>query len=273
MAWIQMPDRSVWGYGRFGRRGGKPVLVHHGLIGDATLGPAWAPLGETLGLEWIVVERPGYGRTPPRRMDRVADWPGMVEPVLHALGVSGRFDAVGISAGAPYAYALAAVTPERVGRVCILSGVPFVGAPGVLAAYPAAAQAAYARYASSDETALRPEFRAFCEGIADRLGDNEQLSAALAPILAHDTAGPAREARLQAQDWGFDQRAIACKVDLWHAEADEMVPFAAARLSADGLANASWHTQAEPSHLASERTLADMARILASSGISARGSR
>ena len=163
MAWIQMPGRSVWGYGRFGRLGGKPVFVHHGLIGDASLGLAWAPLGQALGLAWIVVARPGYGRTPPRRMDRVADWPGLIEPVLRALGISGRFDAVGISSGAPYAYALTAGMLERVGRICILSGVPFIGAPDVLAAYPAQAQAAYARYASSDETArgslTRPSFR------------------------------------------------------------------------------------------------------------------
>ena len=273
MALIQMPDRSVWGYGRFGRRDGKPVLVHHGLIGDANLGPAWASLGETLGLEWIVVARPGYGRTPPRRMESVADWPDMLEPLLNALGVGGRFDTVGISAGAPYAYALAAAMPERVGRVCILSGVPFIGAAGVLAAYPVEAQVAYARYARSEERALRAEFRTFCEGIAASLDDNEQLSAALAPILANDTAGPAREARLQAHDWGFRREAITSPVDVWHSKADDMVPYVAAKRSADGLPNAVWHVQAEPSHLASERTLADMAGILASSGTLVRGFR
>ncbi|MEO1222664.1 MAG: alpha/beta hydrolase [Pseudomonadota bacterium] len=273
MAWIQMPDRSIWGYGRFGRRGGRPVLVHHGLMGDATLGAAWASLGESLGLEWIVIARPGYGRTPPAAMNRVADWPALVEPLLHALGVIGRFDAVGISAGAPYAYALAAAMPDRVGHLSILSGVPFIDAAGVLAAYPEDAQAAYARYASSEETDLRAEFRTFCENIATKLGDNPQLSAAVAPILAHDAAGPAREAWLQARDWGFNQGAIVCPVDLWHAEADDMVPYAAARLSADGLPNAVWHVQAEPSHLASERTLADMARILARSRMPAHGSK
>lgn len=273
MAWIQMPDRSVWGYGRFGRRGGRPVLVHHGLIGNATLGPAWAPLGDSLGLEWIVIERPGYGRTPPAAMDRVADWPGMIKPLLHALGVTERFDAVGISAGAPYAYALAAEMPDRVGRIGILSGVPFIDAPGVLDAYPEDARVAYARYTSSDEAALRAEFRAFCEGIAARLGDNEQLSAGLAPILAHDAAGPAREARLQARDWGFGRAAISCPVDLWHSEADDMVPYAAARLSADGLPHAVWHIQEEPSHLASEHTIGDMAATLASPVPVARTSR
>ena len=201
------------------------MLVHHGLIGDATLGPAWPALGEASGLEWIVIERPGYGQTPPVAMGRVADWPFMIAPLLQALGVAGRFDVVGISAGAPYAYALAAGMPERVGRGAILSGVPFVGAPGVLNAYSKEAQAAYARYATADEAVLRAEFRAFCTNVARQIGRRDDMAGALAAILAHDVAGPAREARLQARDWGIDRRAITCPVDLWHSTADEMVRF------------------------------------------------
>ena len=266
MQTIGTDDGRIWGYRRSGRADGRPVLVHHGLIGDASLGPVWARLGETAGLEWIVIERPGYGGTPPMAMNRVADWTDLIAPVLEALGVTGRFDVIGISAGAPYAYALAAGMPERVGRACILSGVPFIGSAGVLAAYSNEAQVAYARYRSQDDNAMRAEFRAFCEDVGGRIGDNDEVSGALAAILSHDAAGPAREAQLQARDWGFGRSAIACPVDLWHSEADDMVPFAAARLSAEGLPNAVWHTQAEPSHFASDTTLKQMAQILSSAG-------
>lgn len=170
---------------------------------------------------------------------------------------------MGVSAGAPYACALAAGLTDRVTRLCALSGVPFIGVDTVLAAYPDDARAAYARYAVADETALRDEFRVFCETMAARFGEHADMSAALAAILAHDAAGPAREARLQALHWGFEQSAIRCPVDLWHAEADDIVPYAAARLSADGLPDAAWHIQAEPSHMASDATLREMARRLA----------
>ena len=44
-----------------------------------------------------------------------------------------------------------------------------------------------------------------------------------------------------------------------------------ARRLAESLPNAVWHIQAEASHLASERTLADMARILAKMRVPADG--
>ena len=263
MPTVEAEDGQIWGYGRFGRRHGQPILLHHGLIADAKLAPIWDRLGEENGFEWIVIERPGYGKTPPVMMTRVADWPTLIAPLLDVLGISGRFSAVGLSAGAPYAYALAAAMPERVARVCVLSGVPFLGADGVLAAYPGHSQAAYACYAVADETALRAEFRVFCESIAAEIGEDHDIASALAAIFAHDTAGPAREARLQATDWGFDRGAIRCPVDIWHSQADDMVPFAAARLSADGLLNAGWHIQAAPSHFPSEATLKEMTRTLA----------
>ena len=263
MPTITTTDGRTWGYGRYGRLGGRPVLLHHGLMGNANLGSPFPALGEQAGLEWIIIERPGYGDTPPVDMDRIFDWPDLMTPVLDALGITGSFDAVGISAGAPYAYALAAGLPGRVRRVAILSGVPFLGAAGVLDAYPKEAQAAYARYVVGDDAALRAEFRTFCQGIAARLGDSYDLSDALASILRHDAAGPAREARLQARDWGFDREAVTCPVDLWHSKADDMVPFPAARLSAEGLPGAVWHVQEEPSHFSSEASLKAMVSILA----------
>ncbi len=259
---IVAPDGSVWGFGRVGPAEGRPVLVHHGLIGDATMHPAMAELGEAHDLEWIILERPGYGRTKPRPMERLADWPGLAEPVLAALGVAGRFDVLGTSAGAPCAYAMAAGLPDRVGRVAILSGVPFLHEPGVLAAYPAEGRAAYARYRVAGDDELRAEFRDFCEAMAERFSEERDMGAPLRAVLGHDAAGPAREARLQAVDWGFGAADIRCPVDIWHSEQDDMVPYGAARLSARALPEATWHIQAEPSHLASDATLHAMAARL-----------
>lgn len=266
MPTIRTQDGAVWGYGRTGRRGGKPVIVHHGLVGNGAFGPIWTELGETAGLEWIMIERPGYGETPPREMARLADWPAMIAPVLDALGVAGGFDVAGLSAGAPYAYACAAGMPARVGRVAILSGIPFIHAPGVLDAYPPEGRSAYRRYVYAAEADLRDEFRTFCRNaaVAER-GEisSAQMAAALDAILAHDAAGPAREARLQARAWGFDRSAIKCHVDVWHFDGDDMIPFEAARRSADGMPNAVRHDVKGTAHVASDAMLKDMAEILA----------
>ena len=98
-------DDGIWGYGRPGHSGGRPALVHHGLVGDTAFSPIW---GELAGLEWIMLEQPGYGPTPPMAMNTLAEWPTTIAPVLTALGVTGQFEVAGISAGALYAYACAA---------------------------------------------------------------------------------------------------------------------------------------------------------------------
>ncbi len=265
---LKLPDGTTWGYGRAGRSGGRPVLVHHGLIGDAGFSPIWDELGGVAGIEWIMLERPGYGETPPMAMNALAEWPTMIAPVLTALGVTGQFDAVGMSAGACYAYACAAGMPERVGRVAILSGVPFLHAPGVLDAYPPDGRAAYARYVGASEADLCAEFRAFCENAVAQLSESgeiqgDRMAHSLRAVLNHDAAGPAREARLQAMDWGFGPSDVNCLVHLWHFEGDAMVPFEAARRVADGLPHVARHFIKGAGHMATDAVLKDMAVVLA----------
>ena len=75
MATLSLADGTVWGHGRSGRAGGRLVLVHHGLVGDASFGPIWNETGEAYGLEWLMIERPGYGATPAMEMTSLTDWP------------------------------------------------------------------------------------------------------------------------------------------------------------------------------------------------------
>lgn len=268
MAVIETSDGTVWGYGREGRRGGRPVLVHHGLVGDGAFGPIWGQIGEPAGLDWIMIERPGYGATPPMSMTCLSDWPAVIVPVLDALGVDGSFDVVGMSAGTPYAYACAAGMPERVGRVAIISGVPFIHAGGVLDGYPPEGRAAYARYKTASKAQLRDEFRALCQQAVERVGQAGEIAAdrmasALNAVLAHDAAGPAREARLQAIEWGLEPSAVTCPVDIWHFRGDAMVPFEAARRSAEHLPNATRHFLEGDAHMPTDAVLQAMAAILA----------
>lgn len=264
MATMTAPDGSTWGFARAGRRGGKPVAVHHGLIANARLDDQWVGLADAAGIEFIVIERPGYGETPPRSMDRIADWAGLIETVMEALDVRGRVDAVGISAGAPYAYALAAGMPARVGKLCILSGVPFITVPEVLACYSAEDREAYDGYASQSLAELRQVFAAYCQNLANRLGGDRFTADSMAAIMRHGCSGPAREAKLQSIDWGFERSAIQCPVHLWHSRDDDMVPFDAAKRSMAGLPDATLHVQEEPSHFASLTSLKEMLSVLSS---------
>ncbi|MGU0989205.1 hypothetical protein ACSEOQ_12605 [Pseudomonas aeruginosa] len=242
-----------WSIARHGHRGGHPLLLHHDLLGDGHVHPDWVSLADAHGVEMIVIERPGYGGTPPCGMRAIADWPGLVAPLLAQLGIASRFDVLGISAG----------MPGRVGLTLLLGGVPFVDHPEVLACYPASSQAAYAGFAASEEQTLRNRFATWCHSITARLDDDGRMAPALSAIEAHGFAGPAREARLQALPWGVAPQAIRGPVHAWHVREDDQVPFAAVAHSLSLMPNAHLHVQTEPSHMPSLETGRDVFALLA----------
>jgi pimeloyl-ACP methyl ester carboxylesterase len=71
----------------------------------------------SLGIQYLVVDRPGFGGSDPHPGRTVTDFADDVEQLADALG---RFAVVGVSVGAPYALACARATPD--------------GGPGVRAA-------------------------------------------------------------------------------------------------------------------------------------------
>lgn len=261
---IHLPNGHTWSFSRQGQPGGTPVLLHHGLIGDARIHPEWVALAEEHKVELIAIERPGYGNTPPQAMQAIGDWPGLISPLLEFLGLPPRIHVLGISAGAPYALALAAAMPDRIATTLLLGGVPFVDHSGVLSLYAPDAQAAYASFAQADEMALRTQFAGWCHAMATHLDANGRMTAALAAIETHGFAGPAREARLQARPWGFTPAAVTGPVHAWHAREDEQVPFIAVEYSLGMLPAGHLHIQADPSHVPSLQTGREVFALIAS---------
>ena len=255
---LTTPDGQAWGYGLEGKDGGPLAIMHHGLMGDRRINDAWCRLIDEAGFRFLSIERPGYGETPPRSMRQIADWPQLIAPLLETIGVPERFDAVGVSAGAPYAYALAAAFPQRVRRIAILSGVPFINVPEVLGCYERAHQETYASYAVQSDEELRRTYTAWCLELQSRPRDELGIADALTAILSYGCAGPAREAKLQAIDWGFTHASVRCPVHIWHSRGDDVVPFAAAERSARSMSNAKFHIQQVSSHFSSLETVQEM---------------
>ncbi|MEO0601696.1 MAG: alpha/beta fold hydrolase [Myxococcota bacterium] len=200
--------------------------MHHGLVGSSDLGPMWSDAAEELGVRLLAAARPGYGHSDAVDMNAIGDWAGLLQPVLDHHGWT-RFATVGISAGAPYAYALAARLGSRVSRVAIVSGLPAVHKPDVLALYPKDARAAFARYAAASRREVAAEMRTVLEALRHQFAADDPVQAAFDASLVQDVAGPGREAWLQMRPWGFSLRAVRCPVRMFQAEDDTMVPFRA----------------------------------------------
>ncbi|MGW3834604.1 alpha/beta fold hydrolase [Streptomyces microflavus] len=250
-------DGVARGLAEYGDPHGRPVVLHHGLLGDAGLPAVWDTLARDAAVRLIAVDRPGYGASDPVPMAAVGDWTAHLLPVLEACGV-GAFDVLGISAGAPYAYALAAGLPERVRLVWVLSGLPYVPDDAVRGRYPEEAEPVWTFYREAPEAEVVARFAGAAQRMAEVFAGSPSVLASLPGLAAHGWLGPAREVRLQTRPWGFVPGAVAQPVRLWHAPADEEVPFAAAEATAALFPAARLTEQGAPDHIPSEETLGEL---------------
>lgn len=206
MPTVRLHDGRLAGYAAWGPRDGRPVVYLHGLLGSPLRGRAEIEtLLWELGLRWIALQRPGFGRSSPAGPRTVAAFAHDVEQAADALGL-GRFGVVGVSAGSPYALACAALLRDRV------AGLALVGA-----------------LAPPDVAALRHE---------GALGQRAACRALARSRLPGRGGAAAEDLRTIAAPWGFAVADAACPVRLWHGTADTTVGLAHARWLAAALPDA-----------------------------------
>ncbi|EME22626.1 alpha/beta fold hydrolase [Rhodococcus triatomae] len=187
-------------------------------------------------------------RSAPQPMASIGDWHALVTPVLDELGIA-RYGVWGISAGAPYSYALAALDHDRVDSVAITSGLGYLPDPEILSAYGADSQKAFDMFRTGSVDAVREYWSHTLRAALDRQPPDGEWAQILRDSLANDCAGPAREALLQQRPWGFDLSGVVSPVRMWHSRDDAMVPVATADLTAGWLSHADLTVLAGTDHV------------------------
>ena len=107
----------------YGDPGGSPVFFCHGWPSSRTMAELADDAARDLGVRIISPDRPGIRDSQFQPDRRLIDWPPFLNEIADRLGI-GRFRLLGISGGAPYAYASAWMTPERIEKIAIVSGAP-----------------------------------------------------------------------------------------------------------------------------------------------------
>ncbi len=167
---VTLADGRVLEYLAFGDPGGWPVVLFPGTPATAGCGALVAGAAAAAGVLLIAVSRPGYGASSGSPAGLVSVACDTVE-LLEVLGL-GRVGVHGISGGGPFALALAAVAPNRVGRVVVSAGPGSYLALGGLSPTEAAA---VARAQTGDRDGA---WRLFHAEAAERFGDAAGMSTA-----------------------------------------------------------------------------------------------
>jgi pimeloyl-ACP methyl ester carboxylesterase len=122
---VQFDDGAVVAFQEYGDRSGTPVIFCHGWPSSCTMAQLTDEAARSLGVRIISPDRPGISGSSVQLDRKLSDWPSVVERLVGELEI-GEFRLLAISGGAPYAYATAVATPERVRAIAVVGGViPF----------------------------------------------------------------------------------------------------------------------------------------------------
>jgi pimeloyl-ACP methyl ester carboxylesterase len=245
---VRLPDGRLLGFAEYGDPRGVPVFGMHGTPGSRLMFAIADAAAREAGVRLIAPERPGFGISSHHRGRTLASYAADIAAFADALGIA-RFAVAGISGGGPYAAACAALLPERVtalglvspvGPVCAGEGADRIG-PGhhlifrlsprlPLLLWPVFALGRHAflhapmaiygfllgRAAGCDRMVLtRPEVRRnLLAGVAEGLRPGVQASI--------------QEMLLFSRPWNIPFAAIRAPSFLWQGAADRNVPPSAA---------------------------------------------
>jgi len=232
----------------FGAPGGQPVLYFHGFPASRLEAQLMHGAAVNERVRLVALDRPGFGGSDFQARTLV-QWPSDVAEVADALNLP-RFAIVGVSGGAPFTLACAAIVPSRVTAIAIVAGLGMTSIPEDLARFDWISRASI-RLARSAPPLSRTVNRALAAVLRRRpelldalLGADESppdrevladsdvaatLATALREALRNGSAGASHELGVLSRPWGFDAAAIRVPCHVWHGERDCTVPIEMAR--------------------------------------------
>jgi len=240
---VTRENGSVIAYEVVGEPDAAPVLFCHGLADSRLSARLFTQVARELGLRVLAPDRPGTGRTAPRRLRRLADWAEDAALVLDAVGADSAA-VLGVSGGGPFAAACAARMPGRVRSLTLVSPL---GLPG----WPTRGMAAGERL-SLEIARHAPAFGGWFLGRLAALerrspelflrlqqpGVRDPFLANYAEAFRRGTWGVAQDLRVLTRPWGFELGSIAVATSIHHGDADTTVPPQHARLYAKAIPGA-----------------------------------
>lgn len=211
-------------------QGDHKLILYHGLVGGSWLSNEAISAIENANVTVYAIERFGYGSSSKGTIDHVGQWQEIIKTFSDHLGIK-KVDVIGISAGAPYAYATARAFGDRVDHLWILCGVPAVYQTSILSHYSLDNQKAYKQFLIDDISVLQDQCLEQMNGALSyfKQGNIPYIVKTLEEIIDHKCYGMARESQLQIKPWGVDLSQIKQTVHYIHAGEDEMIPIEAAK--------------------------------------------
>ena len=240
---IKLENGAVIAFEEYGNANGEPVIFCHGWPSSRIMARLTDEPARDLGIRIISPDLPGISASSLQPDRKLTDWPRLVERIADNLAIR-DFRMLAISGGAPYAYATAAVMPDRLRTIAIVAGAPPITEVSdtnallplyrwMLALYrtrPRLLRRLF--YLARPVLSLRPPVRLrplVLKMLLLRPCDAESLrdAAAFEAIFESQrrawrasAEGVIADAQIYAEPWGFALEDVRVPVRLWHGKQD-----------------------------------------------------
>ena len=257
-------------FSEYGDLDGAPVMFCHGWPSSRLMAQFADDAARELRVRIISPDRPGIADSSLVANRRLLDWPPLISELADFLHLE-KFHVLGISGGAPYAFALAWALPERVRAIAVVSGAPAIAElsdhSGLLALYrwlmlvdkklPAPFSRLGFRLARPF-LSLRPPQRSrplllkFLQPFdADSLRDEKAFEACFESqrrAWKGSAEGVMADAQLFALPWGFSLSELKVPVRLWHGDSDRSFSLTTACEMANKIPNCEFRVIKQAGH-------------------------
>ncbi len=247
---ISLANGATIAISEYGAPNGLPIFFSHGWPSSRTMAELTGTAARELNLRIISPDRPGIRGSSLHPERKLLDWPPLLAELADRMGI-GEFRILGISGGAPYAFAAAWALPKRVRAIAVVSGAPplaeLTDRTGLLALYrwllffyPRHREfLRYSFHAARPFLSLKVpiRFRALLLKLLQPCDANVMRDIAAfeacfesqrqAWIASAD--GLMIDAEIYAQPWGFPLEEVRVPVQLWHGKKDRSFHWELAR--------------------------------------------
>ena len=242
-------DKHALSYAEYGNPTGYPILIQHGLIASIQGAAVFDRLVQC-GARLICTARPGYGESSPYEMKNIGEWGELVSVLVDQLKLT-RFDVLGMSSGAPYAYALGYAFPDQARNLFIFSGIPALYDDEVLAFWP---------YEVKKDASVAELQKLAHDLFFSNLSREDLDNLDISDSMRNNCFGLAQDFRLRVRDWGFRLSEVKQPVFMRHSKIDESVPFRTAVLTSKLLPDCRFEAKEHDVHFSPE-TLDDFIKV------------
>ncbi|HEY5318723.1 MAG TPA: alpha/beta fold hydrolase [Solirubrobacteraceae bacterium] len=242
---LRLADGRRLNYSDTGPRKGLPIVYCHGAIGTP-LGAAvdLEAIVAELGVRYVAISRPGIGGSDCAPGRTVLGFAADVRELVDALEIE-RFAVVGVSAGGPYALAVARELEARVIRVALCSSLSPLCAPhrtpgmqrrirvalSVLAATPGLCAAigdlavpVIRRHPELLSRVIAAHAAPGERRLLQRAGERSAASTSFLDAASGGVRGMIEDYLVYSSPWQFSACEVAADIQLWHGLEDPLVP-------------------------------------------------